>query len=151
LWGAAAGELLERVAAASSSEKRVAEVEAFLMDRLEDIPRDAVDDGLRFIWAKGGQLTVRSLCGRLGVGERFLERRFRASTGASPKRMIRLARFLGVCRELRRRPENLSHVAQDAGYHDQSHFIKECRLFSGLAPSELMRRPDISFLEIGAP
>jgi len=147
LWGSAAEELQERVAAASSSEERVARVEAFLLERFDDSPRDVVDRGLRLIWAHRGQLNVRALCTRLGVGERLLERRFRASTGASPKRMIRIARFLGVCRELRRQPENLADLAHGAGYHDQAHFIKECRAFSGLTPGQLVHRQALSFLE----
>jgi AraC-like DNA-binding protein len=148
LWGSACGELLEKIAEASSIRERVAQLEGFLLERFDDSPPDVVDRGLRVIWARRGELTVRGLSRRLGVGERILERRFRASTGASPKRMIRLARFLSICRELRRRPENLAHLAHGAGYHDQAHFIKECRAFSGLTPGQLAKRKDVSFLEL---
>jgi len=147
LWGRAAEELVEKLAEDRSSEERVARVESFLLERFDDSPPDVVDGGARLIWAHRGQLTVRALSRRLGVGERLLERKFRASAGASPKRLIRLARFLSVCHELRRHPKSLAELAHGAGYHDQAHFIKECREFSGVTPGQLMRRPSVTFLE----
>jgi AraC-like DNA-binding protein len=106
-----------------------------------------VDEALRWIWVCRGALSVRDLCGGLAVGERWLQRRVRAATGDSPKRTIRLARFLSACRDLKRGNGNLARLAQDAGYYDQSHFIKECRLFSGLTPKELSSCGNVSFFE----
>jgi AraC-like DNA-binding protein len=147
LWGPAASELSEKIAEARSMEERIALVEGFLLDRFDDSPRDAVDEALRWIWVCKGAISVRDLSDRLAVSERWLERHLRAATGGSPKRTIRLARFLSACRELKGGSGNLAWLAHDAGYSDQSHFIKECRQFSGLTPKELLKCGNVSFFE----
>jgi AraC-like DNA-binding protein len=147
LWGPAASELSEQIAEARSMEQRVALVERFLLDRFDDSPRDAVDEALRWIWVRKGAISVRDLCDGLATSERWLERHVRAATGASPKRTIRLARFLSACRALKGGNGNLARLAHDAGYYDQSHFIKECRQFSGLTPTELSSCGNVSFFE----
>jgi AraC-like DNA-binding protein len=149
LWGRSARELAERVGNARSSPERVALAEAFLLRRFDDRDRDVVDHGLRTIWAHPGRLNVRQLSQSLSTSERSLERRFRESVGASPKRMIRLVRFLSICRELRQGVANLASLAHDGGYFDQAHFIKECRALSGLTPGELANRGELSFFELG--
>ena len=148
IWGKAARDLTERIGNASSNAGRLREVQAFLLARYDERDPDLVDHGSRFIWRERGQLTVRGLCEALGSGERTLERRFREGTGTTPKRMTRLVRFLTACRSLRTTRFNLAHLAHDAGFHDQAHFIKECRAFSGLTPGQLVERQDLSFFEL---
>ena len=148
LWGGPVRELEERIASASSASERVALVEAFLQERFDGRALDVVDFGLRRIWAQGGRLSVRRLSASLSISERSLERKFRESVGASPKRMMRLARLLSTCKQLRAGAVNLTVLAHDAGYFDQSHFIRECQELSGLTPGQLAARNDVSFFEL---
>jgi hypothetical protein len=57
LFGSACRELLERVADSPSIEERVARVDAFLFERFDASPPDAVDFGVRLIWANPGLLS----------------------------------------------------------------------------------------------
>jgi AraC-like DNA-binding protein len=77
---------------------------------------------------------VDRLAAEIGLSERQLRRRFRASVGYGPKtlqRILRLRRFLRSDRQ------SLGRAALDAGYADQAHLARDCRRLTGLAPSGL--------------
>ena len=42
----------------------------------------------------------------------------------------------------------LTHIAQEFGYFDQSHFIREFKAFSGVTPKTFLSDNNISFVEI---
>jgi len=83
-----------------------------------------------------------------------IERKFKAETGLTPKRYLTLKRFKTVVATLIESGNTdwMNYVAA-YDYHDQSHFIKEIKKYTGLTPSQLLEqknflkyRPDIRFL-----
>jgi AraC-like DNA-binding protein len=69
------------------------------------------------------------------MSERSLERKFRQHIGISPKLFSRINRFQEAFRLLKNNNYiKLSDIAFDAGYTDQSHFIREFKEFTGFAP-----------------
>jgi AraC-like DNA-binding protein len=42
----------------------------------------------------------------------------------------------------------LTHIAQEFGYFDQSYFIREFKAFSGVTPKTFLSDNNISFVEI---
>lgn len=113
--------------------ERVACVEAFLCaqpfaeDRLVARAMQALSGN------PGEPEAVARVARALGLSERQLERRFLQRIGVSPKRYAGLVRFERAL-ELVRRAPSLTRAALDAGYYDQSHFIREFRRFAGVAP-----------------
>nr|WP_246505734.1 helix-turn-helix transcriptional regulator [Coralloluteibacterium stylophorae] len=77
---------------------------------------------------------VEALAAAAGVGRRTLERRFEATLGVSPVQHLRWLRFERARRLLDGGGRAHAHVALDAGYADQAHFIREFARFSGLTP-----------------
>jgi AraC-like DNA-binding protein len=149
LWGPPAATLQERLAGASGDIERVALVEHFLIDQLERHAKRDVRPAVEAVWERRGQLGVSSLCARLGVTERTLERTFGAALGTSPKHFACLTRFLNVCDRLRDgRWESLSEVAHAGGYYDQSHFNADFKAFAGISPSGFVAHQHIAYLEI---
>jgi AraC-like DNA-binding protein len=68
------------------------------------------------------------------------ERRFKHSTGISPKLYARLVRFEAVCDALSEDPDrSLTGLAHDFGYADQSHFNHDFKALSGLTPGAMAR------------
>lgn len=81
--------------------------------------------------------TVKQIQNELNVSERTLERLFNQSIGISPKLFLRIIRFQSTLTALRTpRSENLSAIAFQHHYADQSHFIREFKEFSGLSPTQ---------------
>lgn len=150
LWGAAACRALEeRLADAGDDRERIALVEAFLLARLERHQKADMEPWVRAIWQCRGRVTMRSLCRELGVGERWLERRFARALGTTPKGFARLSRFLHACHLLRMGVEpTLTDVGLACGYYDQSHFNADFKAFSGITPRAFVDTASVSFLEI---
>ena len=104
--------------------------------RFEPDPRVAL--ALQLLEARWNDgLRVRDLARSTGLGERQLERRFLHAVGLSPRRYASLLRFERAV-VLARTAPSLTRVALEAGYADQSHFIRAFKGFAGAAPGQLL-------------
>lgn len=104
-------------------------------------PDAATDRLVETLYYADSELPVAALAGQVGLSARQLERVTAAATGLSPKRFRRLARFQHAIRDiyLQQQDDYLATVLA-CGYHDQSHFIHECRGFTGHTPGQLIQR-----------
>lgn len=75
---------------------------------------------------------------RFSLSERSMQRIFRERTGLTPKKYAKIVRFKHSIALL---PEtaDLTSAAYEAGFYDQSHFIREFKEFCGLSPSEFAK------------
>jgi methylphosphotriester-DNA--protein-cysteine methyltransferase len=91
-----------------------------LLDRIR------IDRGATSIlrWARDARVDARSL-----------ERGFCASTGMTPKQYARVIRFKRAYGDVIRQGRAVPLSAQLDGYYDQSHFNREFRFFTGVAPT----------------
>jgi AraC-like DNA-binding protein len=134
--------IADRLAAAVDHAGRIGVVEDFLLARLRPEPADAlVAAAVRAIDAAGGAVRIAPLARALAISQDPLEKRFRRSVGASPKRYAALVRLQRAVRG-HRAGTSLSRLAQEAGYFDQSHFIRDFRAITGESPGRLFRSPD---------
>lgn len=86
------------------------------------------------------ELTIAGFCKDEGINPRKLERLFKRHVGVSPKQFQRLNRFRRVIRRLERGDHSdLAGLAYDSSYYDQTHFIKEFKLFTGSTPSRFLK------------
>jgi AraC-like DNA-binding protein len=69
-----------------------------------------------------------------GLSVSAFERRFRRVVGTSPKKYASVVRLRYVTGRWAG-GENLSQLAHEAGYCDQSHFIKDLKKFIGRPPA----------------
>ena len=127
-------DLLDRLREMRSLETRFALISAALQkasrtDRLE--PR--VLGARRLIHTSGGMVSVDEIVRQTGTSPRTLERLFLRHAGIGPKLLLRLTRFQRVLR--RAAKGSLLQAALEAGYFDQSHFIRDFRTFAGVSPS----------------
>jgi AraC-like DNA-binding protein len=85
-----------------------------------------------------GRSSVAAIARHAAMSQSALERHFRATVGATPKSVCRLARLQHVCR-LWDTGKNLTEIAFEAGYCDQPHMVRDFRLFAGTSPEEFFR------------
>lgn len=135
LWSAReASELRERVLEAQTSEAQIERVQDAIARR--PFERDAqLSEAIRRL-AQGDE--VRVVADAVGLGERQLERRMRERVGASPKRFASLARLERAV-ALVRQNVPLTRAALEAGYYDQSHFIRDFQRATGTSPGAFFR------------
>ncbi|MCW9712534.1 helix-turn-helix domain-containing protein [Aliifodinibius salicampi] len=94
---------------------------------------------LHTILANGGDLQLaRDL--DPGLSPRQLRRLFNQDVGGSPKTFSRIIRFQHVLRTAKTYHNVRRSHFFDAGYYDQSHFIKEFEALYGQLPSKALKR-----------
>jgi len=130
---------LARLVDAAGPAQRVAVMREFLLGRLTRTSGDplvaAAVDAIR---STRGSLRIGELARALAISRDRLEKRFRHAVGASPKQLASIHRLLHAV-DLYRAGTNLTRLSADAGYFDQSHFIREFRSFTGMAPQRYFR------------
>ncbi|WP_165964624.1 helix-turn-helix transcriptional regulator [Actinomadura sp. KC216] len=146
LGSRAAGELVERLAAAPGWDARFRVLDDVLARRMrpegwrelrpEQRPDGPATRGWRRIQETAGRLTMAALAAELGVGRRRLESGFQREIGLSPKTVARVARFQRAAQVLGS-PAGTFGEAAACGFADQPHFNREVRAMSGVTPSEL--------------
>jgi AraC-like DNA-binding protein len=141
--GAAAGDLVERLACAPGWGARFAILDRFILGRVERARRPSPD--VEWAWlrlrATGGLLPVGELARELGCSRRHLIGRFREQVGPAPKTAARLVRFQRTVRLLERNGGGrFAEIAQRCGYYDQAHMNREFRELAGTAPGDFVAR-----------
>jgi AraC-like DNA-binding protein len=132
--------LNEQLDAAKNHRQCVALVEHFLLKRIRVVGPDPLITAA-VAWLEQAPIGSRidDLTRYIGLSQSALERRFRRIVGVSPKKYVSLMRLRRAVR-IQATGADLTTVAHTAGYFDQSHFIKDFRRATGIAPSKFFRR-----------
>lgn len=90
-----------------------------------------------------GRISLKDIHKKLNVTERTFERKFSQYVGISPKIFSRICRFQAALSQIKSRDYiNLSDIAFDNGFADQSHFIRTFKEFAGLSPYAFLKQAD---------
>jgi AraC-like DNA-binding protein len=136
--------LRERLSEARSRDTRADLMQAFVRERR--VRRPSAGNGMaayatRVILESGGSIGPGTLQDRLRTTERSLQRIFAADVGISPRLFARICRFQSAFRRLNEgRFSTLGDLAHDAGYADQSHFLRAFKEFAGMGPKEYLKK-----------
>lgn len=85
---------------------------------------------------------------RAGLSARSLQRLFARFVGAGPKRMLVRSRVMDAIAAIDRGDEReLTEIAYELGWYDQSHFIRDVRSIIGETPGAYARRRHVRLRE----
>jgi AraC-like DNA-binding protein len=143
LWGSAGDTLRERVMAAPTPHAKLLLLEAELFARAtRPLQRRAeIDFAIARLSAVPNDHSIAQISERVGLSARRFTRLFALQVGLTPKLYARIHRFQHVLEAmLGPSADDWTAVAQECGYFDQSHLIRECRELSGFTPGELAAR-----------
>ncbi|MEW2329066.1 helix-turn-helix transcriptional regulator [Micromonospora chersina] len=137
LWGRAAAELADHVAAADARGWRVAAL-------LEEVARGRLRAaggpdplGARVAARLAAGATVAATAAEVGLGARALHRRSQLLFGYGPKTLARILRMRRAL-DLAHGGAPLAEVAALAGYADQAHLTREVKELAGVPPTRLL-------------
>jgi len=134
-----AGELSlleEMLMEAPDSATRFARIENFLLRNLRECRPDQIVCRAAQYLRRNPSLPIKRLAERLGVSERHLSRRFRASFGASPKLFARVARIEKIP-AMRQSGSAWADIAHACGFADQAHMINDFGAIVGEPPQQV--------------
>jgi AraC-like DNA-binding protein len=141
--GRSVDELWARLAESVSFAERVGVAEAHLLRRRGTGRSPSVAAAAARELLRGSPLRIPDLAAAAGLGVRQFERRFGAEIGVAPKLFARVARFEIALQRKQQTPGlRWTDLAQDLGYHDQSHMGREFLELAGSAPSVLASQAD---------
>jgi AraC-like DNA-binding protein len=154
LWGASATELREQLCAAATRAQRFILLEKALTAHLfHPLQRHyAVRLALNRFAQSASVLTIGDMARTAGFSHRRFIQVFAQEVGMSPKLFGRVQRFQQALRSmLHTKAPNWAQIAPECGYFDQSHFIRDFRLFSHLTPTEYLRQRSEQVLQNHVP
>lgn len=130
---------------AASHVDRVNIMSQYLYDKIKHIPRiDQLVNQIIQTREIHETTSIFEVAKRYRVSERQLERKFKIAVGVSPKKLQRIARFEKSLQLLARADySQLTLIAHDLDYTDQSHFIKDFKTFSGMTPYDFVKLPNL--------
>jgi AraC-like DNA-binding protein len=132
----------EQLYEAGNNRQKVTVVERFLLSRLNQKRADQlVNHAMQQIRLANGSLRISKLAASMAISIDPFEKRFRRVAGISPKQFAHTIRLRNLIKQYSA-SENLTGIALEAGYFDQAHFIKDFRIFTGLAPQQFFRLAD---------
>ena len=131
----------EQLAEATTHTQRIAIIEAFLISRLHEPKPDLlVQKAVNSIQHSKGNIRINELMDSVYLSRDAFEKRFRKSTGTSPKQFSSIIRLNNLISNLDDN-SSLTDAALTAGYFDQSHFIKDFKAFTGEVPHDFIKQP----------
>lgn len=146
--GRFAGELRERIGEQGTWAGRFSVLDMLLGERVRAADcaacvRPEVGYAWRRLRAASGTVRVSALAAETGWSERYLNARFRAETGLSPKVAARVFRFTAARGRIAeaavtssRAGLSLADLAAECGYYDQAHLAREFRALAGCPPTQ---------------
>jgi len=112
------------------------------------IGESRVDDRLvaahKLIYSSQVQ-SVNDLSNALNLSTAGLRLLFRDKVGISPKEAIKIARIRKALNYTIKSEENLTKLAYDLNYFDQSPFIRDFREAMGMSPKQYFKNKDLTF------
>jgi AraC-like DNA-binding protein len=129
-------EISERLAEAESDSDRINIMEVFLCKKLiHRKPDYLVGNAIQRIKEQSGIIRIKNLASSLHISQDPFEKRFRSLIGTTPKQYASIIRLRNLIRKYSSHA-SLTEASYEAGYFDQSHFIKDFRQFTGQAPKD---------------
>ncbi|RDI46700.1 AraC family transcriptional regulator [Nocardia mexicana] len=140
ILGPSALQLTYRLAESTDWSARFRLVAEYFRPQTETAERDEmVADAIRRLRDSRGALPISLLADEYGWSRRHFSRRFADRTGLSPKSYGSLMRFSAALTTLVRTPAaDLSRLASELGYYDQSHLNRDFQRFAATTPARLL-------------
>ena len=138
-----AEELLENLSRTRSPADTLDTLRAALLGRQQsraEVRHAVVTHALDAVRVTRGRCPIEKIAERAGFSARHLRRLVNDSAGVSLKSFARTTRFVTAVT----RADGVEHpqwaqIAADAGFYDQSHFVRDCQEICGMTPTELDR------------
>ncbi|MGN7783977.1 helix-turn-helix domain-containing protein [Niabella sp. 22666] len=136
LWGAEGTAFFETIFESVELKKRGSMIEKFLLSRIIEFENPFLEQCLYYMHSDK-QFSLTSITKALQCSEKRISRTFQRYFDLLPKDYMKMIRFRKALWMLQKERISFTGIAHECNYYDQSHFIKEIRLFTGMTPRQL--------------
>ena len=135
-------DLNEKLAYADSIASKWQLIQDYLIRKFQkDLPDKyrAVAGAINILSSNSGNFSVKRLGEQVFTSQRNLHYLFMEFVGFSPKKYADIIRFNSFVNQYSQRPEMLSKIALQCGYHDLSHLNKDFIRYVDASPSDYFK------------
>jgi len=141
LSGQAGRDLEEKMGEATTFHQRVEIVERYLWELLKknfaDFEFRRINHIAELIKRTHGNISIPQMAAAACLSRKQFERAFSKHIGISPKQYLKIIRFqFAIFQKQQNAKWNMTQLSYESGYFDQSHFINDFKLLSGLTPKQ---------------
>lgn len=130
--------ILEQLVNAPSVSQKIEIISQFILKRMHHNDHFSGNANFATKLLQNGK-PLKNIQTEMNLSERSLERLIKQFIGISPKLFSRIMRFQSGLHKLRQEACcNLTDIAYQADYFDQSHFIREFKEFTGMNPKKFI-------------
>lgn len=127
-----------------TTDKKIKVLEVFLLQQLARSQRKqtAAQQAERvcsLIDGRSDSFNIRHIAKLTQRSERYLQKLFIDHVGLSPHALFAVQRFARSVQLIRTTTASLTDIGYECGYYDQTHFIKQFKTFTGVAPSTVRK------------
>lgn len=132
---------LEQIFDEDDFEKKTEILEELLLKKIiKEIPYK-LEEALFYVsTSKNEDLCIGILAKKMKMSEASLYRLFKNSLGQSPKSYLNTIRFRNLLAQISTKQVKLDYLDK---YYDQSHFIKDFKIFTGYTPKKLLTKVSV--------
>ena len=130
-------EIEDKLCSAATDQQRIQVLEDFLIKRIKPTEDHLIYEGTKIISSSQGIVRIKDITNKLNISIDAFEKRFRKMVGCSPKQFSYIIRMNSAINSLEN--QSIAQTALNAGYYDQSHFVKDFKIFTGQTPSEFLK------------
>ncbi|MBT2562536.1 helix-turn-helix transcriptional regulator [Pedobacter sp. ISL-64] len=130
--------LEDQIALREPIQAKVSLVQNFFISQLRhNHPDRLIANAIEKIKMANGTISVKDLSKNLYISIDAFEKRFRKTVGATPKQFSDIVRMKSLITQAHAN-RSFFNTALNAGFFDQSHFIRNFKAFSGQTPKEFL-------------
>ena len=131
--------LHEKIQASPSIKQKIELLEGYFIAALMVLPQRTIADHALYLLHQQETISIEKLADDMSISQRYLEINFKSAVGLSPKTYSLIMRFKRMEHQLKKISAARWHQLNFAGaYHDQNHFIKDFKRFTGYTPSNYL-------------
>lgn len=131
-------QLLEVTQKENCIKNKLHKIDNIFLRKLESVENinPNIDYAIKKIISSNGMISIEDISVEIGYSVRHLQRQFKLILGLNPKMFSRIVRFRTIHKQIQSQSTNkYLDIALNAGYFDQSHFIREYKDFTGISPT----------------
>jgi AraC-like DNA-binding protein len=125
----------------SNNHQKISTIENFLLSLFSNNrSNNLIKTAVQKIVLSNGTIKIKELASLLNISLDAFEKQFRKTAGTSPKQFSSIVRLTSLINRVYNN-QSLAEIAYDYGYFDQSHFIKDFKMFTGKTPLNYLKNP----------
>jgi AraC-like DNA-binding protein len=133
-------DLSKNIRSSANISEMIDHFESYFLTKIQgSTANPLLEFSIKKVFQKSGNLQTQELSQGIKVSKRYLEILFKKELGLSPKRYARLIKIKKMSIQLSERTDiNLAQFANEWGYFDQSHFIKDFKSVTLQTPKQFL-------------